>query len=628
MIGWMFPSNNFGQENGFNDAGIETFRGNPWDSLAREVIQNSLDAKLPGSPALVEVEFKLEYLPIDQFPDKEKFEDILERCREYWRNNTKTRKFFIDALEVLSAAEIPVLKISDYNTTGLTGSDKEHGTNWHNLIKSVGASDKSGGSGGSYGIGKHAPFACSKLRTVFYGTKDCTGGTAFQGVAKLVTHKNADEETTQGTGYYGIIERNRPILDYSEVDSFFRRERVGTDVFIAGFNAADGWQNKIIKSVLENFFYAVYQKRLVVRVEGTAINDASLPELIEQYINDDPECLSDKYYNALTSDKSLYFAKDDFEGLGKVELFILPEKDYPKRVAMVRGTGMKIFDKGHFRMPMKFAGVMFAVGEKMNEFLRSLEPPPHNNWEPNRHDDEKYAKRILSKLNFWINEQVRSIAQSDVAEELEVEGMSQYLPDDLADDSSIESERKEGEKDVPKEVEVRDHYPEPSFRASAAGADAAAADGEEENTEETHGNSSNDTDGGDAGAESSGSSGGSGDGGGSTPERDGSRPTLKTKPLRFKHVRVFCTDPDKGTYNISIVPEESGKGYISFKIVGEVGIERADIESVVLKDTGERADITRGKVGPIKFTAGQKTVLQVVLSEPLRCALEVASVAD
>jgi len=42
--GWMFPANDFGQENGLNDPGIETFKDHPLMSLARECLQNSSDA--------------------------------------------------------------------------------------------------------------------------------------------------------------------------------------------------------------------------------------------------------------------------------------------------------------------------------------------------------------------------------------------------------------------------------------------------------------------------------------------------------------------------------------------------------------------------------------------------------
>ena len=44
-IGWNFPSNNYGMVYGIGEAGIETFKGTPYKSLAREICQNSLDAK-------------------------------------------------------------------------------------------------------------------------------------------------------------------------------------------------------------------------------------------------------------------------------------------------------------------------------------------------------------------------------------------------------------------------------------------------------------------------------------------------------------------------------------------------------------------------------------------------------
>lgn len=47
QIGWNFPSNNYGQLTGIGEAGIETFKGAPYSSLAREICQNSLDVNNP-----------------------------------------------------------------------------------------------------------------------------------------------------------------------------------------------------------------------------------------------------------------------------------------------------------------------------------------------------------------------------------------------------------------------------------------------------------------------------------------------------------------------------------------------------------------------------------------------------
>ena len=44
-IKWRFQSNQGGEINGISDPGIESFKGTPLKSLAREICQNSLDAQ-------------------------------------------------------------------------------------------------------------------------------------------------------------------------------------------------------------------------------------------------------------------------------------------------------------------------------------------------------------------------------------------------------------------------------------------------------------------------------------------------------------------------------------------------------------------------------------------------------
>ena len=52
---WNFPSNNHSQIIGIADSGVEMFKGTPIKSLAREICQNSLDARLDNAhPARLE----------------------------------------------------------------------------------------------------------------------------------------------------------------------------------------------------------------------------------------------------------------------------------------------------------------------------------------------------------------------------------------------------------------------------------------------------------------------------------------------------------------------------------------------------------------------------------------------
>ena len=134
---WIFAKNEGGREGGFHDAGVETFKGNFDRYLARELIQNSLDARLdPNKP--VHMKFQIEDLKPSQLPDCKGLKLTFDRCAEYWSHQKKTRLFFETAADFASAKAIPVLRVGDYNTTGVLGSDDDRKQNWYNLIRSAG----------------------------------------------------------------------------------------------------------------------------------------------------------------------------------------------------------------------------------------------------------------------------------------------------------------------------------------------------------------------------------------------------------------------------------------------------------------------------------------------------------
>lgn len=630
MIGWNFPSNNYGQTTGLNDAGIETFKGNPWDSLAREINQNSCDAKGDDSTRPVEVEFKLEHIPTSVIPGYEELVTILESCRDYWKGNTKTEIFIDNAIRILNSDFMPFLKISDYNTTGLTGSTELDRGGWHNLIKSVGSSDKGSKSGGSFGIGKHAPFACSQLRTVYYGTLDKNGTQAFQGVSKLVTHIGSNGEPTQGTGYYGVMERNSPIHQLDELPDFFKRNEMGTDIFVAGFMVETDWESKVIKSVLENFFVAITEQKLVVKVGNTIINSATMAELINQYTRHDNECFSASYFDSYTLSNRHHFYDDNFLGLGRIELFVLPGKDLPKRVAMVRQTGMKIYDKGSFRTPFKFAGVLIAKGDELNSFLRQLEPPTHIAWEAERHDDPELAKNRIRSLYAWINDKVKSIAIQGNVEELDVEGLGDYLPDVLGGEQAEQPiNMSNGTKKppvAPKEFEL-DIVRRPMAASILVGNEEVAAAAEE------NGNSHDELDtepdsGADSNSDNQQDEEFNDDAEEPSAENDKPKNDGKKKSLKLKHLRVFCMDTSKGIYKISVQADDNGLGYLAVKVAGEVGGDAADIKIAVLEGMQEPIHVNEGKIGLVSFLKDRKSNVIITLNKSIRCALEVSIYAN
>ena len=99
---WNFPSNNYGQIFGIADSGVETFKGTPIKSLAREICQNSLDAALENDEP-TRIEFRTFELDPRQIPDYNGLEDALNRALDFWsqQQSTKAKTFFKQALAVM-----------------------------------------------------------------------------------------------------------------------------------------------------------------------------------------------------------------------------------------------------------------------------------------------------------------------------------------------------------------------------------------------------------------------------------------------------------------------------------------------------------------------------------------------
>ena len=177
---------------GINDAGIETFTADMNRSLVREIIQNSLDAVREDNDEPVRVEFEMIRIKREDIPDVNTLQSAIKKCYESNADEPDAFRFFSKADETLNQEYVNVLRISDYNTKGLEGSDTcEKGSNWSRLVKENGSSNKGQSSGGSFGIGKSATFACSDLRTVFYSSLDIQGLASNFGVARLVSFNDS-----------------------------------------------------------------------------------------------------------------------------------------------------------------------------------------------------------------------------------------------------------------------------------------------------------------------------------------------------------------------------------------------------------------------------------------------------
>ena len=100
-LAWRFPMLDDGEEQGINDGGIATFRGSElYDNLAREICQNSLDAKAPGEETVV-VEFNSYSLKKSEHSALMGLDAIITSCEDYWQNKSepKLNNFLKEAKE-------------------------------------------------------------------------------------------------------------------------------------------------------------------------------------------------------------------------------------------------------------------------------------------------------------------------------------------------------------------------------------------------------------------------------------------------------------------------------------------------------------------------------------------------
>lgn len=441
---WDFPKLGGGQKQGYTNSGIETFKGTELlDNLAREICQNSLDAKDPYSEEPVIVEFKLTTVQKEGYPFLQEYSEYLKNGKIFWRdkNDKKVMQFLEKAENLIEENEIKILSASDYNTTGLTGSDcgMMESSIWSALVNSDGVSDKSDGSGGSYGIGKNAPFACSDLSLVFYNTYAKDGKKAMEGVARAATLMDNNNELTQAIGHYRSDRGFMPITEdiSCRIRDKFIRDKHGTDIIIVGCNSFieknNDWQDKLVQAILHHFLLAIMEDKLVVKIENVLINKETLVDLIDKYKNANTNSfLTSNFYETLTDPEGGVIYKTIIED-NDLEIYLKSKPDYKRKIAKFRRSGMLVWEHGK-RTYQNFTAVVIVRGEQLNEILRKTEPPKHNIWDAKRIEDReeaKQAQKYIDQIDNEILSSISNIYSEEISDSVD-SGVGEFLPDDLS----------------------------------------------------------------------------------------------------------------------------------------------------------------------------------------------------
>ena len=623
---WCFPSNNGGEKRGLNDSGIETFNDNPIKSLAREICQNSLDAVLKEKTAIVE--FNTFSIANDEFPDKNGFNDILNKCYEYSKNNKnpKTPDFFKRALDSLYSNRILMLRISDFNTTGLKGSD------WDNLVNSSGASEKAEGKGGSFGIGKNAPFACSEFRTIFYSTLDLDGNKKSKGVSRLISFKlgqNSDnsDNLSQGTGYYGIdnyfnIKHMDKML---KLDKSFNRETSGTDIFISAFKTTSEkeFKSNIIAEVLDGFLIAIWQQKLEIRVNGYVINRNSLQTVIEEYrnaLNENTIMCFDLLVDSTTEWHHLPIRLSGTIPIGNINFGFKLRFDGTNKVSMIRSSGMKILDKTGLCPALRFVGLSIVEGDALNNLLRGLENPSHNKWEPQRSDNPMGAKNVLKDIYNSLTNKLNESASNTFDDQIDIEGAGDYLPDEVEDDKALEDQQLSNKESLNKIVDVEVKVINKPKSIAHLETDELGDD--IQSLEEDQGSPMEGE-----GFDGFNRLGQKNKGFGERDfedigiNHDNEFNGEKLIMVKSKEIRIFCINKKERLYRLIFTPTmNSSRGYIEIQKIAEQN-EKMPIEITYIKDIN--LYFTKNKIGYFEFKEHQPCKVDIKISDEEYSTMEV-----
>ena len=463
-IGWYHQVYKTGEWDGFNEAGIETFRNDPLLHLARETIQNSIDARLSNDTPII-VSFRAKNVATKSIPDYDEFYNTVKSCANEKNNkeDEKSADFFDNAKVLLSRENLTVLMVEDCNTTGIRGPC-ENGTAYHAFMKAKGVSRKeSGVAAGSYGIGKLAPYAVSELRTVFVSTiyeekgKDLVQFT--QGKTILTSHKN-NESTRSSIGFWGKKEGCLPIEGVPDIASWIINDQLplkkqGTKLSILGFDAVVGWENILANSVVENFFGAIAQGDLIVKV-GNKYELTT--DTIEKYFIEGIQELSsgqnypdhERFECAYEYYKALNISMEDILHsqaihLKHCKLNLIVSDGLPKKVCMLR-NGMVITDtlKGLIRFSdfKDFVAVFQCDSDEGNKLLRKMEPPTHTDFNPvllSKNEIEK-GKKALKEVVKWIREVLNNKARDPISDKTVLDELKDLLGDEEISGSNLKGE--------------------------------------------------------------------------------------------------------------------------------------------------------------------------------------------
>ena len=425
-LSWYWPLARRGNAGGRQDLGIDDFGDDPLGNLAREVIQNSLDARKGQEP--VKVEFTLFKTEASAFRALEDYlfnyvQDWLERDKKKEKPEIKERALMEKIFQAFIKSQskgITWLRISDKNTKGLCGvsSPMERQMPWFAFINGSGKDVKEDGSGGSKGLGKAAIFLNSAVRTIFVSTSTVLGEKGYIGYARLVA-KDVDDDGrgfrdwTQGIGYCVEEEIKNQELNtpnhglLNDIDPNYSRDEneYGTDIYVPFFLAEEEkWASKMMGEAILSFLPAINDGDLEITINDPTHTDylevskSNLFMAIKNPINfekDSSMQAAQELYKTLNHPYATV-VRNAGEGRELNILISLNSSTALNKVFPYRWKTKMRIEVFKTNSSIPYTAIILIKGNELCDELKSVENAAHNKWSKKKYRDTNYSKETIS----------------------------------------------------------------------------------------------------------------------------------------------------------------------------------------------------------------------------------------
>jgi hypothetical protein len=432
--GFYFEKLGLSGEEGPIDPSQQYFEGSHADhAVVRETGQNTLDNRGKDAEGPIRMEFELATMYTKDIPGIEALRLHLDAVADQTKNQQGHDRM-VKAAALAKEETISVLRVSDYGTTGLTGSEAlaSSGSPISRLTRGKGGSSDDE-RGGSFGIGSAVGPMASELCTVIYTSMpEDACESVMAGYTRLATHA-IDGLSYRAEGYFTRLDRlddfeyQRPAL---KIGPFSERSEPGTDTYILGYRLAetDPKLENIRDAVIDNFMAAIAGRHFVVEGFGQGnpwILDA---DSLGGFTKNRPEAHA--FYQALQDPNP---TEKDLGKAGKVKLYINVDDRLGRKLHTItmRTPLMKIDTFKHNSISAKYAAILVCDSAEGNKYLRQLEPPQHHKWDAAR--DPINGANVIRDLKAFVRESLRKRISTEIGDEVEIVGLSRFLPTETAE---------------------------------------------------------------------------------------------------------------------------------------------------------------------------------------------------